>query len=91
MSLDMPAIEYIWQICHAAPGYLVDGGAGEGTPEYGSMSYRLLHEARWRGILVEPVAERAAELRAIYRNRPDVQIAELALGAEDALVGHKDM
>jgi len=79
MSLDEPAIDYLWRRCHSAPGYLIDGGAGEGTPEYGSMSYRLLHEAGWSGIVIDPVAERAAELRQIYKGRPDVHVAEVAL------------
>jgi len=59
-------------------GFFVEAGGHDGFTQ--SNSYYLERFRRWRGVLVEPMPELAAEAR---RNRPDARVFQCALVSPD--------
>ena len=81
MAEDREGIAFIAEFFRHGPnGYLVDIGALDA--ETGSMS-RILIEAGWGGLLVEPLPESFTKLQAAYRDRPGVYLAQVACSDEE--------
>lgn len=69
----------IWDLLgRPVRGFFVEVGAFDGKSFSGSLA---LEQMGWRGLLVEPIPERAAECKS---NRPNSAVIHAALGGPDA-------
>ena len=66
---------------HYPNASVVQIGAAEGL--LGDPLVDALSKTRWRALLVEPVPELCAALRARYRDKPEVRIAQAAVADRD--------
>lgn len=70
--------ELVWEYVKKwTPGFFVEVGAND--PQFLSQTWHL-EQKGWRGILVEPLPERADELR---KKRPGSQVFEVACGSPE--------
>ena len=85
MARDDEALSWLWERFSQRKGYVVDVGASDGSPEQGSLSHRLLTEARWSGLMVEPLPVYYDRLHQYYLDRPDVVCLKLAASDREGM------
>ena len=84
-SCQISHLGYLYEVFfdRATDGTFVEIGAFDGIT-YSNTS--CLAERGWAGLLVEPVPEFAAQCRRQYQDSPSIEIVEVAVGSEDALI-----
>ncbi len=83
-ELELKEPELVWEyIKEFSPGYFVEVGAND--PFSLSQTWQL-EQKGWKGVLVEPLPERAEALR---KNRPNSQVFQVACGSMEN-VGERD-